>query len=469
MLSVTALLTALALAAAPAAPDEAALWKAAFALEGATPAPRAAAEAVLLQGGATAFGVLTKLARVGGRGQVMAAAGPVPVCSEMMHLRSMSMMNSNGPRLPGMAAELAGRLLMKDDALRRRAQASEDPFDRALALAAATLAPEIQAQALSAMRKEPELWLRLWASSFANCFTRVAEKRGDGSVEALRSEAKYLAERAEDVGPPLRCEEPAELEPALVDELARDQASAGGWSSSNDALEVKVRRANEDNVELSPACALAAYDALAARGKYVHALVMPVATQLHSQWKLRQAAGQRAARDLEHVPELRRNRVAAELVNAGHSVPLKVTWEANRVQWSREELEAAMRQGNPDAKAALEQLVFCRSTTGQNDLSLLGYLGTKKAAETAHAIAERCPDVQAAATAALVRLKDPRAARFLPQALEQWGHDQEALKRAMLEAYTPKLGQQLRALEAKGLHKAGDMVKLLKTAGVMKD
>ena len=73
--------------------------------------------------------------------------------------------------------------------------------------------------------------------------------------------------------------EPAELEPALVDELAKDQASAGGWSSSNDTREVKVRRAKEDNVELSPACALAAYDALAARGKYVNALVMPVATQ----------------------------------------------------------------------------------------------------------------------------------------------------------------------------------------------
>ncbi|RKH69150.1 hypothetical protein D7V93_00045 [Corallococcus llansteffanensis] len=445
------------------------MWKAAFALEGSTPAPRAAAESVLLQGGATAYGVLSKLARVGGRAQVMAAAGPLPTCVEMMHYRSMAMMRgSNGPRLPGMAAELAGRLLMKDDALRRRVQTSEDPFDRGLALAAVTRSPELQVQALAAMRKEPEPWLRMWAGSLANCFTRTAEKRGDGSVEALRVEAKYLAEQAEDVRAPLRCVEPAELEPTLVDELATEQSTAGGWSSSGEVMQVNVQRANGDEVSLSPACALAAYDALVTRGKHVDSLVQPVATHLQSDWRLRQAAGQRAARDLEHLPEFKRNRAAAELVNAGHDVPLKVTWKEERGYWSREEVEAAMRQGNPDAKAALDRLLFCRNSSGQNEMSLLGYLGTKKAAETAYAIAQRCPDAQAAATAALVRLKDPRAAKFLPQALEQWGSDQEALRRALLDAYTPKLGQQLLALEAKGLQQAREMVKLLKSAGVMK-
>ncbi|WP_147444676.1 hypothetical protein [Corallococcus sp. CA053C] len=128
-----------------------------------------------------------------------------------------------------------------------------------------------------------------------------------------------------------------------------------------------------------------------------------------------------------------------------------------------------MRQGNPDVRAALDRLLFCRNSTGQNEMSLLGYLGTKEAAETAYAIAQRCPHAQATATAALVRLKDPRAAKFLPQALEQWGQDQEALKRALLDAYTPKLGQQLLALEAKGHEQAGSMVKLLKAAGVMKE
>ncbi|MCY1041429.1 hypothetical protein OV208_08890 [Corallococcus sp. bb12-1] len=470
MLHLPALFTALALAGAPTpAPDEATLWKAAFALDGSPPAVLADAESKLLQAGTTAYDILTKLARVGGRAQAVSAAGPVPFCMSSPQFRVMSGMRSNGgPRLPGKAAELAGRLLMKDEALRRRAQTSVEPFDRALALLSTARSPEAQAQALAAMRKEPDAELRLWASAAATCFVRSAERRGDSSLDAMRIEEKHLAELAEDVGEPLRCVEPAELAPTLVDELAGGMATAGGWSSSNDSFQLDAERANGERVFLSPACALAAYDAVAARGTYIESLVMPLATHLRKGQDLRKAAGERAARDLKHYPELRRNHLAAELVNAGHTVSTKVTWKEDRGFNSRDELEAALRQGNPDAKAALDRMLFCRSKIGENELSLLGYLGTKQAAETAYGIAQRCPDSVAAATAALVRLKDPRASQFLPKALENWGFDQEALRRSLVEAYTSKLGQQLKDLEAKGNDKARDMVEFLKDSGVMK-
>ncbi|WP_120536726.1 hypothetical protein [Corallococcus sp. CA047B] len=469
MLHLPALFTALALAGAPTpVQDEATMWKAAFALDGSPPAVLAEAEASLLQGGTTAYGVLTKMARVGGRDQVVAAAGPIPFCMGAPQFRSMSPMRSNGPRLPGKAAELAGRLLMKDEALRRKAQTSEDPFDRALALLSTARLPEAQTQALAAMRKESDPELRLWASAIATCFTRSAEKRGDPSLDAMRIEEKHLAELAEDVREPLRCVEPAELAPTLVDELEKGMATAGGWSSSNERFELEAKRANGEEVSLSPACALAAYDALVARGTYLDSLVLPLATSLQKDWALRRAAGERAGRDLKHYPELRRNHTAAKLVNAGHTVPVKVTWKEDRGILNRDELEAALRQGNPDARAALDRVLFCRSKIGENEMSLLGYQGTKQAAETAYGIAQRCPDSAAAATAALVRLKDPRASKFLPKALENWGFDQEALRRALLDAYTPKLGQQLQELEAKGNDKARDMVALLKDAGVMK-
>ncbi|RYZ42984.1 MAG: hypothetical protein EOO71_05685 [Myxococcaceae bacterium] len=470
MLPLPALFTALALAGAPTpAPDEATLWKAAFALDGSPPAVLADAESKLLAGGPTAYGVLTKMARVGGREQVVSAAGPVPFCQSVPQFRAMTgMRTGGGPKLPGKAAELAGRLLMKDEALRRRAQTSEDSFERALALLSTVRQPESQAQALAAMRKEPDPELRLWASAIATCFLRSAEKRGDPSLDAMRIEEKHLAELAEDVREPLRCVEPTELAPTLVDELAKGMATAGGWSSSNETFELNAKRANGEAVSLSPACALAAYDALVTRGTYLEALVLPLATHLQKDWGLRMAAGQRAGRDLEHYPEIRRNHTAAELVNAGHAVSVKVTWKEDRGIWSRDELEAALRQGNPNAKVALDRMLFCRSKIGENEMSLLGYLGTKQAAETAYGIAQRCPDTLAAATAALVRLKDPRASKFLPKALENWGFDQEALRRALLDAYTPKLGQQLRELEAQGNDKARDMVALLKDAGVMK-
>ncbi|WP_120554148.1 hypothetical protein [Corallococcus aberystwythensis] len=467
MVHAPVVLATLMLAGAAPVPDEAAMWKAVFSLERPVPATRTRSESELLKGGATAYGVLVKVARVGGMEQALAAAGPTSSCSITAAAR-FTAQRPDRSTLPTKAVDLAARMLMEDAALRQRAQRSEEPFERGLALAAASRVPATQVEALTAMRLEPDPKLRLWATAFAECFTRQAEKRNDGSEEALSGAARELAELADEVRAPLRCVEPGELEPVLVDELARGLAESAGYSSSNDVMTLTVRRENGERVELSPACALAAYDAAAAKGGYDEGLLKPLATAMHGDLKLRKAAGQRLARDLDHVQENRRNYLAAELVLAGHEVPRKVTFDATRLSSSSIELEASVRQGNPEAKAVIQKLILCSSDVDQRELALLGYVGTKAAADRAYELARQCPSGKAAAVAALVRMKDPRALKLLPQAMEDWGFNQEALKRALLEAYTPKLGEQLLALEAKGNNQARSAVQYLKAANVMK-
>ncbi|WP_223645655.1 hypothetical protein [Corallococcus sp. EGB] len=467
MVHAPVLLAALMLAGAAPAPDEAAMWKAIFSLEQPVPAVRASSEATLLKGGATAYGVLAKVARVGGMEQALEAMGHPSSCSFTVQQRFREM-QPNRASLSSRAAELLGRMLAEDATLRQKAQRSEDPFDRGLALAASARTPATQVDALMAMRMEPDPKLRLWATSFAECFTRLAAKRDDGSEEALSAASRELEELADAVRAPLRCVEPEELEPVLVEELVKGLATPSGWSGTDDSMRFYVRRENGERVELSAACAVAAYDAAAAKGTYEEGLIMSIATMMQGDWKLRQAAGQRLARDLEHVPEQKRNRTAAELVIAGHEVKKKVTFDASRLDWNQVELEAAVRQGNPEARAAIQRLILCRNGVDQRDLSLLGYAGTKAAADKAYELAQKCPQGKASAVAALVRLKDPRAVTLLSQAMADWGFDQEPLKRAILESYTPKLGEQLKAMDARGSPQVRSMLQFLRAAGVMK-
>jgi hypothetical protein len=66
------------------------------------------------------------------------------------------------------------------------------------------------------------------------------------------------------------------------------------------------------------------------------------------------------------------------------------------------ELEAAARQGNKVALAEIERFVFCRGTFGSNGISMLGYVKTRDAADTAFELAQQCPRALGAGAAALV-------------------------------------------------------------------
>lgn len=460
----TPLLLLLLLAGPTARADDTALWKAAFALE--EPGKTAAAEATLRQGGAPAYAVLSKLARAGGREQALAVAGEKLPCPSFMRHR----FGRGGEEavVPKRAARLAGQLL-EDAALRQQVLASAEPFDKAMALVASARVPGALAGALESLRGEEDPWFLLWADGFAQCNTMRLGASAGAVDEALQKEAAHLAERAKAVRGPQECQEPSDLGPDVLEELVTGSAQANGWSRSGEVLQVSVRRAAGQFLSLSPACAVAAYDAAAARKTYVPGLLLPVATEQTAAQDSRRAAAERAIRDLEQFPEHERNRLAAELVNAGHAVPRKVTFKSAGGFVSEEELAAAARQGDKEAKAAIETHLFCRDTHGQSGVAILGWVGTKKAADTAYQFGQRCPSARAAATAALLRLKDARALKLLPQALE--GHQSfgdQALKRAALEMYTPRLGQQLSALAAKGNARAADLVEALKAARVMK-
>ena len=224
-----------------------------------------------------------------------------------------------------------------------------------------------------------------------------------------------------------------------------------------------------ESLEVLPGCAVALYDAVAERGRYVRELLMPVATEQWSAVGARQAAGARAVKDLERYPEDQRNSLAAKLVNAGFTVPVKVTFKTDSSFIQQEELEAAARQGSPEAKAAILQAVYCRDISGAAGVQLLGFVKAREAADTAYQLAKKCPRSRVDATAALVRLKDKRALELLGPALEGPGFGHDALREALMESLTPQVAAKLRALAEKKVTGAEELVRVLKAAQVMRE
>ncbi|WP_163989923.1 hypothetical protein [Pyxidicoccus caerfyrddinensis] len=453
----------LVLAGAARAADDAALWQAAYTLD--KPGKGEGAEAVLLKGGAAAYDVLVKLARVSGEERALAlAAGPRPCPMFAVHMMSMGGQLGQS-RLPEKTSKLALKLLVQSPELRQRAEASAEPFDRALALLAADGIPDALPGAVERLAGEKEPWLVLWAESFVQCTVM----RQGAKAASLGEPLKALSERARALREAKTCQEPSQVDARWVELLATGTATANGWSRSNDELRVPVRAGPGESLEVAPGCAVALYEAVAERGRYLPELLVPVATDQWIAVGSRQAAGARAVKDLERYPEDQRNRLAAKLVNAGFTVPLKVTFKVEHAFVQEEELEAAARQGHPQAKATILQTVFCRDTGGGSGVQLLGFVKGREAADTAYQLARKCPRARADATAALLRLKDRRALELLGPSLESPGFGREALHQALMESLTPQVATRLRALVEKKAPGAEETVRLLKAAQVMRD
>lgn len=458
-----ALLLLLLLTGRAHATEDSELWRAAYALD--KPAKAEAAEATLRKGGAAAYEVLMKLARVNGEERALALAGGPRAC--MMFAMHAMGAHPGQSALPEKVAKLALKLLVESPELRKQAEASQEPFDRAMSLLAAAAVPDALPGAVERLRREQDPWLLLWADSFVGCAMR---QPGAGKhPDALTQDARSLSERARELRDLKTCQEPSELDPAWVDRLAQGSATASGWSRSNDELRIPVRGGPGESLEVAPGCALALYEAVAERGRYLPGLLVPVATEQWVAMGSRKAAGLRAVKDLEHYPKEERNRLAAKLVNAGFTVPVKVTFQTEHGFLQEEELEAAARQGNPDARAAILQTAFCRDASGGEGVALLGFVKGREAADTAFQLARRCPRARARATAALLRLKDRRAVELLGPALDSPGFGREHLQRALVESLTPQVAAKLRALAAKQSPGAEDTVRLLKAAQVMRE
>ncbi|MFP2929570.1 hypothetical protein ACLESO_31100 [Pyxidicoccus sp. 3LG] len=161
----TVLFVALVLAGPAHAADEPALWQAAYAL--ARPGKVEAAEATLRAGGASAYDVLVKLARVSGEERALAQAAGPRGCS--IFARHNLGFGHGEPPLPRKVSQLALKLLVESPELRQRAESSAEPFDRAMALLALSGTPDALPGALERLRQEKEPWLILWAEGFMQC------------------------------------------------------------------------------------------------------------------------------------------------------------------------------------------------------------------------------------------------------------------------------------------------------------
>jgi hypothetical protein len=461
MLKRHALLFALlAFAGAARAADSPTLWKAAFQLDDPDQAKKAAS--LLRANGAAGYDVLSKVARAGGERSALAVAAMELRCPLMRLSPYRHSSYGRDSQLPQSAARLALELLLENRPLREGMLGAEEPFDRAMALIASMSVPGALPAALKRLEDEKAPRVLEVVEDVSRC----AQFRTGDQVEA---ESERLTRRLESSSQQPRCEQAGSAADALVEGLAQGRYQVSGWSRSNDDFTVTVKRGHETESRLAPPCALSLYDALAKRGTYVPGLVVPITQQGLLPLPTRDAAARRAVRDLMRYPEQQRNVLAAELVNAGYEVAVQVTFREKDSLGGEKELEAAARQGNKAALAEIDRFVFCRGTFGSHGLAMLGYLKTPDAADTAYELAQRCPHARGAATAALLRLKDPRALELLATVLEDVGFAENDLARAARESYTPALGNELRRLAARDNFRAKELLRILKLAGVTRD
>ncbi|WP_224362978.1 hypothetical protein [Hyalangium versicolor] len=454
------LFTLLCLSAAAHAADDKALWKAVFQLE--DPEQQKSAATLLRSNGAAGYDVLAKVARAGGEHLALSVSA-VQVGCHMFGGRISMAGRLEGSQLPLSAVKLATEMLQEDRALRESLLGSEEPFDRALALMVSSSVPGALPGALKRLENEKEARVLSVVEPASRC---AAYRTG----ERVNEDAQRLVRRMEGATPNPRCDQAGFQADALVEGLAKGTYQISGWGRSGDDFTVTMKRGPEQSTHLAPACAIALYDALAKKGKYEPGLVVPLTQQHLLPMSTRDAAARRAVRDLPKFPEANRNRLAADLVNAGYAVPVKVTYQGGDMFAQENELEAAARQGSPQALADIDRFVFCRGTFGAHGLAMLGYVKTPDAAETAYQLAQQCPRALAAGTAALLRLKDPRGLQLLNKALEDTAFAEDDLYRAAIEAYTPALGRELHKLaDSKDGFRVKEMIQVLKTAGVMRD
>jgi hypothetical protein len=460
MIKSALLFALLALPGVARAADPPALWKAVFQLDEPDHAKKAAS--LLRANGAAGYDVLSKVARAGGERSALAVAAMELRCPLRRFTPYRHYAYGRDSQLPQSAAKLALELLLENRPLREGMLGAEEPFDRAMALIASMSVPGALPAALKRLENEKATRVLELVEDVSRC----AQFRTGDQVEA---ETERLTRRLENSEQQPRCDQAGAAADALVEGLATGRYRASGWARSNDDFTVTVKRGPESESHLAPPCALALYDALVKRGTYMPGLVVPITQQHLLPLPTRDAAARRAVRDLMRYPEQQRNELAAELVNAGYEVAVQVTFREDNSFGQEKELEAAARQGSKVALEEIDRFVFCRGTFGTHGISMLGYLKTPDAADTAYELAQRCPNARGAATAALLRLKDPRALDLLATALEEVGFAEDDLARAARESYTPALGRELRKLAARDNFRAKELLRILKLTGVTRD
>jgi hypothetical protein len=378
--------------------------------------------------------VLFKVARAGGDAAALAAAAKGSPCLEM-HLQAASdpFMHWGLPSPAEEAAQLLVELLAADEKARKVFRSSPNPMRRAFALVAEVGAPKALLADLQVLMDEKDPRVLSFASALAEC----ERTPGEPLTEVGSALAQRFAHKLAD------CHGPGPEADELRDQIASGDLKPGGWSRGAAFQLTFASTDGKQAAEVSPRCALVVYDALAARGRYASHLLGPLLTDAPATLPERKGAAERAARDLARFPEEEQNELSASLVNAGFPSPRAVKISDHPAP---QELEAAVRNGHPDATKVIWREYLCHDAVFANErVALLGFVKTREAIEAAAAVAQNCPEAISGGTVALLRAHDPRAIPLLEKALEgsRVHVDVEA---AVLESWSPALADELKRI-----------------------
>lgn len=420
-----------------------ALWNAALSLDSAE--GRAQSGPLLEAAGRDGLAVLLRVAHIGGEQRAVANAMRSAGCSGAMVLHGVAGRRAGESALAEQAAFFASRLLQSHSDLLQAAVSSRDPFDRAMAVASTVSDAKRLLEVLGTLQNDPERVVAETAVTALRCPAIIAQRVHVTTDSALGSVEVKFADRVLEHQKASRCTDPATA-PALAAGLIDGSLLARDTVISNNVLTLQLRRHGTELVSVSPGCAIALYDLLARRARYEVDLLTLFLSERAVPKTVRDQAAERLQRDLRHYPEDARNWTAARLTNAGYAAPIDVAIDGPRRGTQEDVLQAAARQGSSEAVREILKHNFCRTGVDLRVVALLGFVGTKDAADLAARHAERCPESIEAATAALVRLGDPRGLPLLKLAMERPGVARVDLESALFERFSPRLEAELQRI-----------------------
>lgn len=436
------------------------LWGAVFDL--ATPAKEQAAAQALRRGGLPAAKALLRAARADGERTSLSSAGRQRGCWVTLDTFHFGFMKLDG--VGEKATVLAMELAAADRAIGAALLTSPSGFERAVAILAVAKDPARLTEALKATREDADPLVVAAAAAVGRCSGGpTPDPKSD-----LGAELKRVDEKQERLRAVSHCDAPGFVAAAYLDGLVSGRYAIAGWTRSNDIFTVTVRRDGSESASLAPACALAVYDAAAARGKWLHGLVVPIAQELVVPLAEREQAAARAVRDLDRYEEQERNRIAAKLVNAGFRVKYRVTYDEKSLFAQEDLVEAAVRQDQGEAGEVLHQALACPESLVDHRTHLYGYLPGRQSADRVAAIAEQCPRSRQQAVAALLRLGDPRAIAHLEPVFEARDIFETEIERAIREVRTPAVIAELKRLAGAKVERASEILGRMQRDGLLR-
>ncbi len=356
---------------------------------------------------------------------------------------------------------------------------SKDPLKRALALISQTGNPKRFVMALKLIEKETDPFVLQWGVAMGyTCamFRNRKDKNKKIIFDYMTKIGPKLVDSFKTVGDPasnnsmqnLTCEAPQfSAQDKILDMIKSGSLEQGAESWSNGVLDISFKT-GPNTGHIGSRCALRLYKKAAEAGKYPAWLLMPLVGYLgFTPFDMRTEAANLLARDLEHFPQERRNKILAHAVLAGAKTDRKVSYE-KRAEGFQDYfvLSAAASQGDAEAKNILIISFFCRDTNLLSNSFLLGFSKDPNAANQAYLIAKKCsPSAKPRAFEALLRLGDPRALEIFDEiAKADFNYTGSRFIKTMAEVNSPEIISRLKKLAGQGDESAKNILEKLYVA-----